>query len=171
MGGTIGERKARGERVSRRCCHARAGGHPRAACLSGHSITEVTAATFTATRFRSSELCEGIVRGFWRNLGRSHKEATMIELSKHAVGRCNQRGVRDDIIALIAANADREVHCGGGCVSLEIGQTGLAELRWRYGKLVDRARGLVVVVNDEGKVVTVLHARNQRAARRYRRGL
>lgn len=94
----------------------------------------------------------------------------MTTLTCHAERRCNQRGFTPAIVALVIEHADREANIGDGCTALEISRQTLDDLRASH-RSADRARGIIVVLNNKSEVVTVLKAQNRKAARVYRAGM
>lgn len=95
-----------------------------------------------------------------------------IALSRHAMVRANQRGVTHDVLDALISHADFEAPCGGGCTVLRLTRDRLLDrdLRASLGPNFDRLKDLAVVVADDtGEVVTVLHDHGRADGRRYRR--
>lgn len=95
-----------------------------------------------------------------------------LALSRHADVRANQRGVTYEMLDALIAFADFEVPVRGGCTVLRLSRERLddRELRATLGPLADRLRFLAIVVaDDSGSVVTVLHDHGRSQGRRYRR--
>jgi hypothetical protein len=91
--------------------------------------------------------------------------------SAHAMKRAQQRGVRPATIEFILGHADVDLHAGDGCRTCRISKRGAAELLRKGANVteVDKASDIVVIVReDSGEVITVLHDFN-RDGRRYRR--
>lgn len=93
-------------------------------------------------------------------------------LTRHGAARAAQRGVNGETLAALIAWADVEAPVGGGCTALRLSRRRLADrdLRAALGPCADRLSALAVVLSDDtGEVVTVLHPRAGAAGRRYRR--
>jgi hypothetical protein len=91
--------------------------------------------------------------------------------STHAQKRAQQRGIRPPVIDFVLQYADVGLEAGNGCHVYRISKRAASELR-RIGmptSQVDRAVGVVVLVcEDSGEVVTVMHDHNPQG-RRHRR--
>ncbi len=91
--------------------------------------------------------------------------------SEHARIRAQQRAIRPATVELILQHFDVDLEAGNGCRSYRISHWAAAELL-REGvavSAVDKARNVVVIVhNDSGEIVTVMHDCNP-DGRRYRR--
>jgi len=93
-------------------------------------------------------------------------------LTRHANIRASQRGVTHDLLDALIAYADFEIRAGGGCTVLRCSREGLRdrELRASLGPKADRLASLAVVMaDDSGEIVTVLHDHGRSCGRRYRR--
>lgn len=93
-------------------------------------------------------------------------------VSRHAVDRCNSRGIRWAMIAQVFDHHDRDVAVGGACRALSLSASALLGLQ-RSGTPVhevESLRRLVIVWSDRSaQVVTAFRARKGRAAGRYLR--
>jgi molybdopterin-guanine dinucleotide biosynthesis protein len=91
--------------------------------------------------------------------------------SAHAMKRAQQRGVRPATIEFKLGHADVDLHAGDGCRTYRISKRGSAKLLRTGANVieVDKASNIVVIVReDSGEVITVLHDFNQ-DGRKYRR--
>lgn len=92
-------------------------------------------------------------------------------LCQHGQARAQQRGIRFRTIDFILEEADIDLHAGDGCSAYRLSKAALSE-HLRSGDAVttvERARDLVVIVEEaSGEIVTVLHDIGRRG-RRYRR--
>lgn len=95
-----------------------------------------------------------------------------LALTRHASLRANQRGVTHDMLDALIAYADFEASVGSGCSVLRVSRERLKDrdLRASLGASADRLAGLAVILADDtGEIVTVLHDRGNADGRRYRR--
>jgi hypothetical protein len=93
-------------------------------------------------------------------------------MTRHASIRANQRGVTHDMLDALIAYADFEASVGGGCTVLRLSRDRLEDrdLRASLGSSADRLASLAVVLADDtGQIVTVLHDHGSAEGRRYRR--
>jgi len=93
------------------------------------------------------------------------------DFSFHALRRCQQRGISQQIVNTILVHADLRVWVGNGCQSLLVSRRRLAELVPDELEPGEAGRlGGVCVVQDvaTGEVVTVLRLAG-RSGRRYRK--
>lgn len=96
-----------------------------------------------------------------------------MRFSAHATARMRQRGVPVEVARLVMEQWDHRAHVGGGLESRWIGPARLRRLRFRGipPALLERARGVVLVVEPaSGTVVSVLNAARG-CHWRYRRGI
>lgn len=88
----------------------------------------------------------------------------MVRLSRHAERRCQQRGITNDRLLAFFDHADVDQPARRNCrlirVSLRCAQA------LRDG---ERFASLAAIVDDSGRVVTMLHLARDRRGRRYRR--
>lgn len=95
-----------------------------------------------------------------------------LELSQHAAVRAQQRGVPHAVIDLVLDHADVSIPVGSGCSALRLSKRRLAgrDLRRELRSALDRAAGITLIMSDDtGEIVTVLHDHGGREGRRYRR--
>jgi hypothetical protein len=95
-----------------------------------------------------------------------------LALSRHATVRANQRGVTHEMLDALIAYADFEAPVGSGCTVLRFSRERLMDrdLRASLGTTIDRLQSLAVILADDtGEVVTVLHDHGRAEGRRYRR--
>ncbi len=94
-----------------------------------------------------------------------------VDLSQHAARRAQQRGIQHDAMATVMRYHDVVLHVGAGCRSICLSRQTLASLLHDGvpASLVDRAANVILIVDDDtGEVITVMHDRGNRA-RRHRR--
>lgn len=97
--------------------------------------------------------------------------SSRVIFSDHAVRRAQQRGIRPGVVDFVLGNADRDLEAGNGCRAYRISRRGVAELIRKGDKVweVERATDVIVIVREDGgEVVTVMHDQNAEG-RRYRR--
>jgi len=90
--------------------------------------------------------------------------------SEHARRRSQQRGISSQVVDLVLEHYDIVLHAGDGCQTIRLSRSELAALGHSGidRQLIDRAARVVVVMReDNGLVVTVLH--DVGTDRRYRR--
>ena len=93
-------------------------------------------------------------------------------LTRHANVRASQRGVTHDLLDTLIAYADFEVRARSGCTVLRCSREGLQDrdLRASLGAMADRLASLAVIMSDDsGEIVTVLHDHGGSNGRCYRR--
>ena len=91
----------------------------------------------------------------------------MTKFSKHAERRIRQRGATLADVRQLLENADIDVPVGGNCRALRVRRHTA-----RFLEGGDRLHRYAVIVSDEtGDIVTVLHHRRGRRGRRYRKGV
>lgn len=91
-------------------------------------------------------------------------------LTKHAEARCHQRGITSDVVQLVLKNFDQDHHAGGGAEALSISR-GRVQILLDEGTpiaLLERASRTVLVVAEDGSVVTAIN-RPTSHDRRWRR--
>ena len=93
-----------------------------------------------------------------------------LKLSKHAIVRMNQRGVRKVDIELLVAHADVAIPCGNGCMSYCMTEKGLNDLLLVKVpvQMADRVRNLCAIVSVDGTIVSVMKLHGNKG-KRYRR--
>jgi hypothetical protein len=94
-------------------------------------------------------------------------------LTRHAMQRCQQRGIPLDALDLVHAFGDIDVPASGGCVRRLLSHRASVELLadgWPPA-LVDRAARLTLIVADNGEVVSTWprHATTRRIDANRRR--
>ena len=85
-----------------------------------------------------------------------------IAISRHALKRCQSRGISLGMIESIVLGADLEIPIGRGCTALSLTKAAARA----HGALAEKLSGIVAVMSDDGTLVTVLHAYGRRG-RRY----
>ncbi len=102
---------------------------------------------------------------------KAHWLADKLTLTRHAMMRSQQRGIRPQVIDYVVAEADIDLHAGDGCHSYRISHQKMALLlkAGAPAAKLDRAKRVVVIWSERsGEVLTVLHDHG-RCGRRYRR--
>jgi hypothetical protein len=80
-------------------------------------------------------------------------------MTKHAVTRCNQRGIRTEVVGLVLAHFDRDCHAGAGAAAISISRTRLLELQ-RDGvpaAVIGRSGHAVLIIGDDGAIITAIN--------------
>ncbi len=80
-------------------------------------------------------------------------------MSKHAVTRCNQRGVRDQVVKLVLTHFDRDCHAGAGAAAVSISRARLAELRTVGvpSAVIDQAGHTILIIGNDGTIITAIN--------------
>jgi len=91
--------------------------------------------------------------------------ASQPALTHHASQRCQQRGIRTDLLEAILNNADVERHAHGGALLVSVSRARAAELN-----LDDRLGRCGVILSDDGAIITVAHIHDTRRGKAWRRG-
>ena len=91
-------------------------------------------------------------------------------LSRHAVTRMQQRGIRRSAAALVLRHGDRAKPVGGGVVALSLSRAGADELQeagLAPAAICERLPRLTVLVHEEASTVLTVCWRYGRKARAY----
>lgn len=99
-------------------------------------------------------------------------EGSGFTITHHARVRCQQRGIKNETLQLVAVNADMRTHAGSGCVAYRMSDRRISQLskRTETGSALERAKNIVLVIDEsENSVITVMHDYGGKAGRRYRR--
>ncbi len=90
--------------------------------------------------------------------------------SVHARARARQRGICNQVIALVLTHADRETPVGGRCIAITLSRKMAQRLigQGTEPELAERGTRLALVVGSSGRIVTVLRQLGSQG-RRYRR--
>ena len=86
-------------------------------------------------------------------------------ISKHAKIRMNQRGVSNEFLSDLVANADIELSADSGCALLRV-----SKRRSEYLNIDDRLYRYGVILSEDGTIVTVLPVYSSKSGKRYRAG-
>ncbi len=92
-------------------------------------------------------------------------------ISNHANTRIRQRGIRQELIEALFSHGDTEASVGGGCTVVRLSRRGLRDggLRETLGPLADRLPSLAMIIADDtGEIVTVMHDWGHSRGSRYR---
>jgi hypothetical protein len=91
---------------------------------------------------------------------------------RHLSKRCQQRGVDRREFAILFNFADQLVPVGGGRTAMTLSRSAVVALKAEGISIhgLDRARRRAIVINADGKPVTILIPSGQ-GGRRYRHGL
>ena len=95
----------------------------------------------------------------------------MYKFASHAQVRAQQRGIRQQIIAVVLIHADLRLHAGGGLISIRLTKNGLRGLLEAEvpAAVREKAAGIILLLDPVTKtIVTVMHDVG-REGRRYRR--
>ena len=97
-----------------------------------------------------------------------------INLSKHAVKRTQQRGIKPQIVDLITSEADIEFPANDNCFSISISRKKLFYLK-KLGKInsaiIDEADGVTLIEDNEGTIITAFHKQKRFRLRKYSKKL
>ena len=93
-----------------------------------------------------------------------------LRISKHAIARMNQRGIRKVDIELLVAHADIAIPCGNGRISYSMTKKGLNDLLLAEVpvQVADRLRSICAIVAEDGTIVSVMKLHGHKG-KRYRR--
>ncbi len=94
-------------------------------------------------------------------------------LSSHAALRCQQRGIRGNMIRTLLEWHDIDADVGSGCRALRVSDDVARKLQavGSCAQNSERIRRLVVIWSDRSnQVVTAFHDNGGRQSRRYRNG-
>jgi hypothetical protein len=94
-----------------------------------------------------------------------------LALTRHATLRAKQRGVPHHLLDALLVYGDLDAPVGDGCSVVRLSRERLRDrdLRGRLGAAMDRLKSLAVIVADEtGEIVTVMHDHGRTDGRRYR---
>lgn len=92
-------------------------------------------------------------------------------MSRHALQRSQQRGIPLQMIEAVLESHDLDFEVGDDCRVLRVSRAAAAAISTkRTGRQVtEKLAGLAVIWSDRtNQVVTVVHDKGQRSARRYR---
>jgi hypothetical protein len=80
-------------------------------------------------------------------------------MTNHAVTRCNQRGIRADVVDLVLTHFDRDCYAGGGAAAVSISKPRLAELQTDGvpAAVLGRAAHTILIVGEDGAIVTAIN--------------
>ena len=99
---------------------------------------------------------------------RSH-EIAPFQLTRHAEGQAQKRGIRPEVLGLILTHGDLERHAGEGLLSLQISRKRFKRLAFTGvpATLREKAIGVVLLIDPAAlAIVTAMHALG-RQGRRY----
>jgi hypothetical protein len=104
-----------------------------------------------------------------------------LPLTHHAAARCRQRGIRTEVVNFVMANFDCDHYAGDGATAISISRRLLAELEVQgaSSNLIDQASRTVLIVGEDGGIVTAInrptwfarfhYGADRRSHRRHRR--
>ena len=79
-----------------------------------------------------------------------------LRYTRHAVTRCQQRGLSSMAVGFIVTYG-HEYHAGNGATAYFLGQKAVVAARGRHGVKLDRWQGTAVIVSGDQSIVTVQH--------------
>ena len=81
------------------------------------------------------------------------------DMTKHAAARCNQRGIRAEVVDFVLAHFDRDHHAGAGAVAVSISRRHLAQLKpdGVPATVIDQAARTVLIIADDGAIITAIN--------------
>ena len=91
-----------------------------------------------------------------------------IQLSRHAVRRCQQRGVKQGVLSALLDHHDVDRQVGGNCRVLRMSRKqARQEFRTMGPQVITQLENLAVIISETtGEIVTVFHDTGK--SRRYR---
>jgi hypothetical protein len=80
-------------------------------------------------------------------------------LTSHAVKRCNQRGIRTEVVDFVLAHFDRDCHAGTGAAAVSISRARLAELETDgvSAAVIGKAGHTILIIGDDGTIITAIN--------------
>jgi hypothetical protein len=80
-------------------------------------------------------------------------------MTRHALTRCKQRGIRTGVVDLVLAQYDLEHHAGAGATAVSISRRRLAKLRADGvpASVIDQADHTILIIADDGAIVTAIN--------------
>jgi len=80
-------------------------------------------------------------------------------MTDHAVTRCNQRGIRTEVVDLVLAHFDRDHHAGAGAAAVSISRPRLAELQTDGvpAAVLGKAGHTILIIGDDGTIITAIN--------------
>ncbi len=95
---------------------------------------------------------------------------SQLNISNHAISRIGQRGIPSVLIEIILSEYDRSIPVGDGCECLSISRQEISFLKGSYSnQLLDAATKHGVLINNEGRIVTVMKLKAGKHGRSYRK--
>jgi hypothetical protein len=81
------------------------------------------------------------------------------DMAKHAAARCNQRGIRAEVVDFVLTHFDRDHHAGAGAVAVSISRRCLAQLQpdGVPATVLDQAGRTVLIIGDDGVIITAIN--------------
>jgi hypothetical protein len=81
------------------------------------------------------------------------------DMTKHAAARCNQRGIRAEVVDFVLTHFDRDHHAGAGAVAVSISRRHLARLQLDGvpARLTGQAACTVLIIGDDGAIITAIN--------------
>ena len=99
-------------------------------------------------------------------------EGSGLTLTQHAQTRCQQRGIKNETLEVVAVNADMITHAGSGCVAYRMSDRRISQLSREIAASakIERAKNVVLLVDErDTRIITVMHDFGGKTGRRYRR--
>ena len=92
------------------------------------------------------------------------------EYTEHAKSRMAQRGIRNPEVCIVLNYGDIQKDCGDGLYSCAISKKAANQILQDGFRphLVDKARKIVTVISDDGRIITVLHKMSRKGHQYYR---
>jgi hypothetical protein len=100
------------------------------------------------------------------------KSNASFSLTRHAIKRAQQRGIKSETLNFVLDHADAEVHVGNGRFSIHISRRKLKRLHAEGQPITscDRAREIAMVIDYcTSDIVTVMHLKCKNSGRGYRK--
>lgn len=80
-------------------------------------------------------------------------------MTNHAVTRCNQRGIRTEVVEFVLSQFDRDCHAGAGAAAVSISRARLAELQTDGvpAAVIGKAAHTILIISDDGAIVSAIN--------------
>lgn len=80
-------------------------------------------------------------------------------MTDHAVTRCNQRGIRTELLDFVLAHFDRDWHASAGAAAISISRRRLVELQTDGvpAAVIEKAGHTILIVSEDGAIITAIN--------------
>lgn len=91
--------------------------------------------------------------------------ALQITTTRHSRQRCQQRGIRPELLEAVLTHSDVERPAGGGAVMMSVSKARATKLN-----LDDRLGRCCILLSEDGAIITVAHFHGTRRGKAWGRG-